>query len=723
MLRRPADPESAQGAYLLEDGLGAWLRRQDRLLLPVLGAVCLVLVFLAFALGALPRIVPFAFLTGALLASLAGRLGMRLAAAAAPRAAAAARESAGAAWRVVFGAAAGAGLAAAALSLLDLCAWFAGLQWLAPRLGAAYSLPEITVILLCLALGSGLYALLTRMGGGLFAGAAGISSDLLIRSEAGVPEADGRNPALAAAQLGRIATGIGAWAADLFASQNLALAGAAVLGAAALGGGRADPERQLAAAALPLVIAGLGAAVSLGWVLITISGPVAKPADSRQALNRSAAVAAAVLAVFSGVAVALLLPGNFGLWGAIVAGLAAAAVAAKASEYATGAGFNPVRAAVAQGEAGPPAFLVEGLAAGLRSVCLPAVALIVAALAAFHLAGGSAGQPAMGFYGLGLAAVSMLALLGAMATAGACAPIAAAARDVLPPDSARDRSESLSAQGDSLASAARGLAVCAGGLATLAALPAILEALRLGLVLKNVNAEIIRLTADGPSVIRKVSEMRPTELLLYFDIGPANPLLAAGLLCGALAACLFAALLLRAAGRSAARLAQEARRQWRTIPGLAELKAGARPDPAGCVRALAGELHRQMILPAALALGIPAAAGIVLGAAGALGLAAGMLVVGLPLAVGLGASGWTWEAAGRAVEVARHGGRGSALGQAAATGRLLGDPLRALVGPGLEALIKLTAAVAAVTAGLTVKLAGAGSLLERLGALVTGLVG
>jgi K(+)-stimulated pyrophosphate-energized sodium pump len=242
-------------------------------------------------------------------------------------------------------------------------------------------------------------------------------------------------------------------------------------------------------------------------------------------------------------------------------------------------------------------------------------------------------------------------------------------------------------------------------------------------VLKNVNAEIIRLAADGPSLIRKVSEMRATELMLYFGIGPANPLLAAGLLLGALAAGLFAALLLRGAGRSAARLAQEARRQWRTVPGLAELKAGARPDLAGSVRTLSGELHRQTVPPALLALGLPAAAGIVLGAAGALGFAAGVLLVGLPLALALGASGWTWEAAGRSIEGGRQGGRGSAHGQAASAGRLLGDPLRDLVAPGLEGLVRLTAAVAAVTAGLTVKLAGAGSLLERLGALVTGLVG
>jgi len=63
-----------------------------------------------------------------------------------------------------------------------------------------------------------------------------------------------------------------------------------------------------------------------------------------------------------------------------------------------------------------------------------------------------------------------------------------------------------------------------------------------------------------------------SDLLEAFGITAANPMLLAGMLLGALGACLFTALAAGGSGRAAVRLADECRRQWRMIPGLSALK-------------------------------------------------------------------------------------------------------------------------------------------------------
>jgi len=303
----------------------------------------------------------------------------------------------------------------------------------------------------------------------------------------------------------------------------------------------------------------------------------------------------------------------------------------------------------------------------------------------------------------------MLAAVGVTAAAGACWPVAANARDSLPAGAARETMDGLAARGAELAASARGVAVSGAALAALAAVPAFLEALRAPLAAALPGGR----PGDGTAA-----------LLAAFSLGPANPALAAGVLAGATAAFLVAAMLLRAAVRSAARMAQECRRQWRTIPGLAELKSGAEPDAPGCVLATEPEIRHRAVPVLLTALLLPPAVGALLGAAGAAGFTFGVMAAGALLALALSAAGWIWDSAGRGLEGGRTGAvRGSVQHHSAALGRLLGEPLRELAGPGLAGLAKLTAVLAVVTAGLTVKLTGTGSLLGRVAALLTGMIG
>ncbi len=697
--RAPVGGEPSKPGRLIESGLGAWLRRQGRFSLLAATAVFLLLALASFGLELVPKTAAFAFLSGALCPALFGALGLGSAVRAARRAAAATEATSGTQprpWIVAFRAATSTGLTTAAAAALTASAWFGGMTWLAPELGVNSSAAEVAAVLLFVALGAAFQALLAGLGGGMLSGAAALGSDLLIRAEAGVPEDDPRNPAAASARVGRMASGVAGFFAEIFAGQCLALAAAAVLGAVAFSGRHAAPGQALAAVALPFAVTGLGIALSLGWALWVPAGSISSPAELRRGLYAGACVAAAALAAASGLVTVLALPlASFGLWGGIVAGVAAAVVTARSSEYFSSDRLNPARTVAAQSETGMVGVLLEGLGAGLRSVGLPMAALACAALTAYGLGGGLA-DPALGLYGIGLAAVGMAGMSGITATSGACGTIASGARDLVVQGGADEPVEGLRALDGSLTASARTAALGATSLAALAAIPACLEA---------------------------VAGAGLAGLMHRFANGMAAPMLAAGALVGAVSVFLFAALVLGGLGRTTARLLEESRRQWRTVPGLAALKPEAEPDLPACIRVAAASFARQVLRPGLLAVTAPVLAGLLLGAAGAVGYAAGTLVAGMPLAIFLGGSGWTWEAAGRRVEAGKHGGRGSLHHQTAQVGRLLGKPLRELLGPALGAFIQLSAVSAVVAAAVAVKLLDAGSLLERLAAMLGSLAG
>jgi hypothetical protein len=163
-----SDPGSADMqriAGYVRQGARAYLKRQYKVVAVVFAIMFVFFCVLSYVLGVMPKLVPFAFLTGGLFSGLCGWIGMNTATLASNRTAAGAKESLNRGLRVAFQSGAVMGMIVVGFGLLDICLWFAGLYWLAPRLGFPMSLTEITVTMLCFGMGASLQALFARVGG------------------------------------------------------------------------------------------------------------------------------------------------------------------------------------------------------------------------------------------------------------------------------------------------------------------------------------------------------------------------------------------------------------------------------------------------------------------------------------------------------------------------------------------------------------------------------
>jgi K(+)-stimulated pyrophosphate-energized sodium pump len=733
-------------------GARAYLKRQYKVVALVFLVLFLFFCFLSYVLNVLPGLVPFAFLTGGFFSGLCGWIGMNSATRASNRTAAGAKQSLNRGLRVAFQSGAVMGLIVVGLGLLDICLWFAALYWLVPAINPAWelSLTKITVTMLCFGMGASLQALFARVGGGIFTKAADVGADLVGKVEAGIPEDDPRNPATIADNVGDNVGDVAGMGADLYESYCGSVLATAALGVAAYHGAKdltAEQQhvQQLGAAFLPMIIAGVGVLLSALCVGLVRTKEGATQSELLKALNRAVYASAVGILVLSLLACGLVLGWGrvgLGVWGAVVAGLLTGVVIGQATEYFTSGDRRPTQSVAQSSQTGPATLIIEGIACGMQSTWIPVVAVCVGTIAAYILAGG--GDPALGLYGVGLAAVGMLSTLGLTLATDAYGPIADnaggnAEMSHQPPE-VRERTDALDSLGNTTAATGKGFAIGSAALTALALLAAYIEELRNGLnqLLTDVAkadvqgampgglkllGEKVRAFIDtsGEPVVRVMidnqwiatADMSLKNFMEHYDVTLMNPHVLVGMFLGAMTAFLFCSMTMKAVGRAAQAMVEEVRRQFRTIAGLMEGKAEA--DYATCVDIATKGAQKEMMLPSLLAVIIPIAAGLVLGAAGVLGLLAGGLVTGFALAVFMANAGGAWDNAKKFIETGKLGGKGSDNHKAAVVGDTVGDPFKDTSGPSLNILIKLMSLVSVVAAGLVVKYGG---LIEWVGDLL-----
>ena len=241
-------------------GAKAYLNQQYKVVGFVYGVIAILFAILAFGFGLQSPWAPLAFVTGGFISGLAGYFGMRTATAAASRTAKAASISLDRGLRVAFRSGAVMGLSVVGLGLLAVTLWLMGLS------GIIEDLSERTGILLSFGMGASLQALFARVGGGIYTKAADVGADLVGKVEAGMPEDDPRNPATIADNVGDFVGDVAGMGADLFESYCGSIIATAALGAAAFVG--AEAAMQVKAVVAPLLVAGVGAMVSVAGVFL-----------------------------------------------------------------------------------------------------------------------------------------------------------------------------------------------------------------------------------------------------------------------------------------------------------------------------------------------------------------------------------------------------------------------------------------------------------------------
>ena len=720
MIRAPKGNSTMEEiAGFVKEGAMAYLRQQYSRV-----GLVFVILFIVFAglavIGVQNPFVPVAFLTGGFFSGLCGFLGMKTATSASSRTAQGASESLNRGLQVAFRSGAVMGLVVVGFGLLDITVWYYildqlvytpehlanglsiyGIQLI--KAGAVtpdHRLMEITTTMLTFGMGASTQALFARVGGGIYTKAADVGADLVGKVEAGIPEDDPRNPATIADNVGDNVGDVAGMGADLYESYCGSILATAALGAA-LPIAYQDTVMRVNA---PMIVAGIGIILSIIGIFAVKCKEGASMSTLLNALRTGTwgssiliLAACAVLAYFNII--------TWGIFGAIVSGLVAGVIIGYSTEYYTSDEYKPTQELASQAQMGPATTIIDGLALGMLSSGIPVIATVIAIICAYTFSGGFSQGMIYGLYGIGFAAVGMLATLGITLATDAYGPIADnaggnAEMSRLPPH-VRERTDALDMLGNTTAATGKGFAIGSAALTAMALLAAEIQEVEIWTrKFSTVSAEMLTKLND-----KAVDNIR--VFIDHYNINIMNPLLLCGMFIGAMMAFVFCALTMKAVGRAAGRMVEEVRRQFREMPGIMEGKE--RPDYARCVEISTKGAQHEMMLPSLLAIIIPILTGLILGVAGIMGLLAGGLTAGFALACMLNNAGGAWDNAKKHIEKGNFGGKKLADGSknpthaAAVIGDTVGDPCKDTSGPSLNILVKLMSMVAVVFTPVIVK--------------------
>jgi K(+)-stimulated pyrophosphate-energized sodium pump len=674
----------------IREGAEAFLRRQYLVVSVFLLALFVILLLMSFG-GLLSPWAPWAFLTAGAFSGLAGYLGMKIATASNGRTTAAAKQSLNRALRVAFEAGSVMGFSVVGLGLLYITLWFIILYTI------GVGLQEIAQVLLTSAMGASSVALFARVGGGIFTKSADVGADLSGKVEAGIPEDDPRNPAVVADQVGDNVGDVAGMGADLYESYVGAIIAAMALGISTFVG----KELVMQSVAYPLLIAAVGIICSVVGSFLVQAREEASQGELLRALRRGV-YTSAVLIALTALLITVLLFGSWSYWGlyvALVLGLAAGIVIGFSAEYYTSSQYKPTQQIAATAQTSTATVMISGLATGMRSTAIPVIAVGIAIIAGYWAASTASGAMAgldpfkMGLYGIGMAAVGMLSTLGITLASDAYGPVADNAGGIAEMShqkpEVRKRTDALDALGNTNAAVGKGFAIGSAALTAMA-------------LISNYHDQIALQLGELGGKATAILTGRSIELSKLDQIfSLSSPYVLLGLFVGAMLPFLFCALTMSSVGRAAGAIVEEVRRQFREIAGLLEGRAKA--DYSRAVEIATKTAHREMIMPAMLAIISPIAVGILFGVSAVMGVLVGALVSGFVLAILMANAGGAWDNAKKYIEEGHYGGKGSPAHKAAVVGDTVGDPFKDTSGPSLNILIKLMSMVALVFVGLVLR--------------------
>ncbi len=636
----PGSEKMQEIASAIQEGAGAYLNRQYK----TVAVVAVILAALIFVLLPDGTKVAIGFLVGAISSAVAGYIGMNVSVRANVRTAHAASKGLQKAMSVAFRGGAVTGLAVVGLALLGTSGF--------------YILYGDVDLVIGFGFGASLISLFARVGGGIFTKAADVGADLVGKIEAGIPEDDPRNAAVIADNVGDNVGDCAGMGADLFETYVVTVLASMLLGSLIIS---SYPNAIL----YPLI---LGAVAIIASIISVFFVKVGSSGNIMNALYKGVA-GSAILSLIAFYFVTTSLMDDMRFYYAAVVGIAIMVLMVVFTEYYTSKSFRPVKTIAKASETGAGTNVISGLAMGFESTVFPVITIVIGILASFYVVGGAT-DPAVGIYGVAIAAAAMLSTTGMIVALDSYGPITDNAGGIAEmaglPSNVRKVTDSLDSVGNTTKAVTKGYAIGSAALGALA------------------------LFAD---YVHKVSQgADPVNLSLD------QPVVLVGLFIGGLLPFIFTAVTMQAVGKAAFKIVNEVRRQFREIPGIME--GTAKPEYGKCVDIVTAAAIREMAIPGMLAILVPLAVGLLLGPAALGGLLIGIIVCGLMLALTMDNGGGAWDNAKKLIEDGMYGGKGSDAHKAAIVGDTVGDPFKDTSGPALNALIKVVNMVAILFSSL-----------------------
>ncbi len=684
VLRRPmGTPKMKEIGDIIFQGAWAFLKRQYT-------TIAMFSVIIAIIIGVLVGILggtevkgytplgigwrtAVAVLVGAFCSGLAGFIGMYIAVRSNVRCAAAAQKSLTEAVTVALRGGAVSGFLITALSLIGVTVIFFAY--------GGYSHPDIAPHLIVgFGFGASFVALFAQLGGGIYTKAADVGADLVGKVESGIPEDDPRNPAVIADLVGDNVGDCAGRGADLFESTAAENIGAMILGIAAY-----LVTKNIVWILFPLTVRAFGMFASM---IGLISVRAKESENAMAALNRGYFISLGLCVIGLAVTVHYMLD-NWWLFGAGVIGILASIVIVFITQYYTESRYRPVKSIAEASKTGPATNIIMGISVGFETTLATALIIGVALLLAFWM-GTQSGVQGAGAFGTAVATMGMLMTCPYVLSMDTFGPITDNANGINEMAGAgpevRKITDRLDAVGNTTKALTKGYAMVSAGLAAFLLFQAYLD---------------------------RVSFIKFGVVGKYTVVNIANIEVFVGALLAVMIVYLFSSWAIRAVGRTASKIIEEVRRQFRADPEILNPKDPAHPhapDYGKAVDITTRAGLREMINPGLLPVLGPIVIGVIFrfipGYDAAMVVAAVLMVGtigGILMASFMNNGGGAWDNAKKMIEDGQlKDENGAVLGkktfahQAAVVGDTVGDPLKDTAGPSLHVLVKLLATITLV---------------------------
>ncbi len=684
----PGNEKMVEVSGYIEDGAKTFIKTQYKILSIFVGVLFLViLLFLPSELtseGKIPIFIPelnweqaIAYIVGSAASMFAGYLGMIIGVKANTRAAQGCTKSLDKGFDVAFFGGSVMGLAVVGSALIGIT--------------TIYWIFQTPVVILGFSFGASTIALFMKCGGGIFTKTADVGADLVGKAEYHLPEDDVRNPATIADNVGDNVGDIAGMGSDLFDSFVASILAAMLLSNVIFAS--LSDAVQGAFAIFPILLSGVGLFASLiGIILIKWL----KTKDPGKLLNLGTYIATAIFAALGALFVWILTATTPGItpaetwimwknYFAVIIGLLCGIIIGWTSDFFTRDDKPPVKNISRAAQEGDAVVILSGFSYGLLSVVPPALGISVAMILSYWLGG---------VYGVAMAAVGMLAIVGTVVSNDAYGPIVDNARAIaeqggLGEDVIRV-ADKLDSAGNTAKAITKGFAIGAANLAVFALLFSF---------------------ATEAGIIAAIKGGTGMDLLnIYVLIGA---------FLGVVAPVLFSALLILSVQKNATLMVEEIRAQFESNPKI--LEGTEPPDFHKTINIATKGALKELVLPSILSVAMPLLVGIIFGVAALGAFIVGAILSGFVFAIFMSNAGGAWDNAKKWIEDGNLGGKDTPTHRAAITGDTVGDPFKDTAGPSINTLLVVMTLTSTIFIGLMLLINGGDGLLALLEAWLRGL--